>query len=314
MAATPIYQSSGIMDHRSLRHAYDKTMDKIIEISDNVPREGAPFVQYVDSQLETYREGQISSVLEVPERNEDTARIPILQAVEGYAKTFTNIQRRSGILVSERAVRTQKTQAISKMMKGLPKSAERLEELAIAKLFNDGFATETTADGSYVFATDHYHEDPSAGQYSNVSATNDTFTTSSFFAGWLNMQNRKNEKGFTDFMIPGQVLYPPAIHEAVMKVHGSDKYPQDSLNAKMPELFGAFEPKLMHWLTSTTNWFIHAKADEADKGFRFIWELRPNYMSLSDGMNPDMIMGKRLKLTFAVGAVHGKDWYANNGA
>lgn len=313
MAATMKYQSnSGIMDHKSIASLYSKTFDKIVKIKESVPRESARFFSMRDTNLISYTEGQVSSVLDVPQRNEDTDRIPILSPAEGYAKTFTNVQRRSGIYVTERAVRTQKTKMITQMMTGLPNSALRLEELAMAKLFNDGFATETTGDGSFVFAADHYYEDPQFGQYTNLG-TAGAFSTSSFLEGWLNFQNRKNEKGFADFMIPAEVYYPPAAHEAVMKVHGSELYPQNSLNAKMPALFGAFEPVIGHWLTSSTAWFIHAKVDDMDKGMLFVWELRPNYASTSDGTNPDIIMGKRLKMAFSYGALHGKDWFANSG-
>lgn len=312
--ATTLYQPrGGHIDHKYYDSFYSRTFDNIVIRNDEVPREGAQFFSERTTNLADYKEGEVSSVLETPRKNEDTARIPLLTPVEGYNKTWTNSQYRSGFMVTRRAVKSQKTRMIAKMLTGLPKSAQRLEELAYASMFNGAFATETGGDGSYLCAADHNHEDISYGTWSNTG-TAAAFSTTSYFAAWLSFQTRKNEKGYPDPMVPETVLYVPAIHEAVMKVRGSDKYPQNSLNATLPELFGQFKPVIGHWMTSTTNWFVHAKVDEADRGFVIVWQDKPTYEKLSDGMNPEVIMGRRLLMSFSVAGLHGRDWYGNSGA
>ena len=315
MAATPKYQAnSGIMELRTYPSFYSKLFDEVRKKTEETPKELDRFFSERNTNQETYKEGEVFNQLEVPARKSDTDRFELLQAPEGYNKTFTNVERGSAIMVTKRAVKAQKNKMLSQMITGLPESVANLQQLCQAKLFNDGFASETTGDGSYVFATDHYYADPAHGQYSNEAASGGTFTTSSYLAGWLNMQKRKNQKGFPSRLIPGELLYPPDIHEAVMKVHGSTLYPDTSLNAKMPELFGAFEPVMGHWLNSTTAWFIHAKGNENDKGFLWVWEIKPEYESISDSMNPRLIMGKSVTESFSYGTLHSRDWYANSGA
>jgi len=315
MAATTLYQAhGGHIDFKAYGSLYNKTFDKIAKRRDQSPRELSRFFSERSTNLETYKEGEVSSVLEVPQKNEDTDRIPLLNPVEGFSKTWTNVQRRSGFIVTRRAVSAQKTRMISKMLTGLPNSAARLEEMAMADLFNNGFATETSGDGTFIFADDHIYEDPQHGTWSNEAASGGGFTTSSYFTAWLNLMQRKNERGFPDPMTPAEVLYPVAMQESVSKVHNSIQYPQNSLNAKMDKLFSSFEMVPSVWLTSATQWFVHAKTDDADKGMVIVWETKPNYASISDSMNPELVMGRRLLMSFDVGALHGRDWYANVGS
>jgi len=312
MAATQKYQQ-GIAGRDSMPSLYDRTFDRIVKRTNEVPREHSRFYRFEDWNLNDYKEGEIWDTLDTPPENRDSGRIPLMNLTEGYNKTITSVRRRSGLIIPKEAVEEQKHNMIARALEGLPKSEMRLEELLMVTLFNNGFTSETTGDGSYLFASDHYFEDPRFGQWANTG-TSAAFSTTSFYSAWSNMQGRKDPKGMPDFKIPATVFYPYQIHEDVMKVHGSDKYPQNSLNAKMPELFGAFEPHLGHYLSSSTAWFVQAKEDENEKGLVFVWQTRPEYKEIHDGMNPDMVLGRRLRMSCGVGAVHGRGLYGNQGA
>jgi len=315
MAATALYQpNSQILDRKGLASLYSRTFDAIRKVKDAMPRQLAQFFSERVTNLETYKEGEASATLDVPQKNEDTDRIPLATPMEGHHQTWTNVQRRLGIMVTRRAVKSQKTRMIAQLLTGLPNAAKALEELSYTKLFTDGFATTTCADGEYIFDTAHNYMDTQFGTWSGAAASGATFSTTSYFTAWLNLRQRKNEKGLPNPLVPGEVLYPPAIHEAVMKVAGSSQYPQNSLNAKMPALFGQFKPVCGDWLTSTIAWFVHAKVDEADRSMVIVWQDKPQYSPISDSMNPELIMGKRLLMSFSVGCLIPRDWYGNVGA
>lgn len=303
----------GITDVRSLPSLYNRGFDEIRVKHEEMVLEAKRFFGERTTNLETFKEGAVSGVLDVPQRNNDTDRIPLLTPTEGFNKTITLYNRRSGIIVTEDSVKMQKHKMIAKTLKGLPESANALQELAMNQLFTNGFTSEVAGDGMYIFDTDHPHSDPEFGTWDNIPASGGAFGTATFFAGWLNLQRRTNEKDFPTPAKVGEVYYPVDLEEDVKKVLGSEKYPDNSLNAKLPDLYHKFEPVPGHWLTSTTAWFIHSKVDEVDRGMVMVWGQKPNYKPLKDGMNPDLIMGKRLKLRFGVGAVSGADWYANAG-
>jgi len=281
---------------------------------EKVPREGAQFYAEETTNLETWKVGEVSPALQVPLRNNDTDRIPLIAPLEGYNKTFTNVQRRSGFIVTRQAIEAQKTRKIKSMLTGLPASAAKLEEMLYASLFNGGFATDTTGDGSYIFADDHYYEDPQYGQWSNTATSGSAFTTDAYFEAWLSFQQREGSNGTPEPKNPRYVYYPTGLAEQVMKVKGSTQYPQNALNAKMPEWMNAFTPVIGHWLTDTDAWFVIADDDKNDLGFTMVWQTRPEYASISDTMNPDLVMGKRLRMSCSVGALQSRAYFGNSGA
>ena len=310
--ATLYQPNAGIIDNKAYSSLYSKLFDKITKRTDSVPREGRQFFSERSTNLDTYREGEVSSVLDLPQKNEDTDKIPMLNPVEGYYKSFTNVQYRSGIMVTDRAILAQKTRMISQMITGLPNSALRKEEYAYASLFNGGFATATTGDEQYVFYDAHTHEDAEAGTYDNLM-TASGITTDSLAAARLHFSSWVNEKGFVDPQPMTKIVFPPDLWEDVKKVLGSDKYPQNSLNATNP-FQKIVDPIEYHWLTSTTAWFVQGKNSDMDNGFVVVWQTRPNYKPISDSMNPELILGRRLLMRFSVGAMHARNLLGNAGA
>ncbi len=314
MAATKLYQPQrGIIDWRSYSKLYDKTFDSIRVKKEMVPREGAQFFSHEDTNLETWKVGEVTPNLDTPQKNNDTDRIPLMAPLDGYSQSFTNVQRRAGFIVTRQAVEAQKTRQITAMLTGLPNSAARLEEIAYSSVFNGGFDTVTTGDGSYLFAADHNYEDAQFGAWSNTAAAGSAFTTDSYFDAWLSFQQRDGSNGTPEPRNPKYVYYPTGLAEDVMKVKGSSQYPQNSLNAVMPELLNGFTPVIGHWLTDTDAWFVVSESEEANRGLIMVWQTRPEYAPISDSMNPDLIMGKRLRMSFSVGALHGRDIYGNSG-
>ena len=315
MSATPLYQlGGGPIDVNVYASFYSRTFDAIKKMRDRVKREGKPFFGQESTNLSTYKVGEVSPVLDIPPRNNDSETIPLVSAPEGYNKTFTKVQYRHGFMVTREAVEAQKTRMIRSMLTGLPKSEQRLMELLYAKMFDDAWATETTGDGSYVFATDHYYENPMHGQWSNKAGTGGTFTTASFYDAWKNLHGRKNSQGFPDPQNPTAVFYHYANHEDVAVVHGSQKYPDDNLNAEMDEaVYHDWKMVMGHWLTDENAWYVQGSDEEGDRGPMEVTHAATTYLPINVSSNPDWILGKRLRMAKSVGWVHSRNWYGNEG-
>jgi hypothetical protein len=217
--------------------------------------------------------------------------------VVGHSKTYTIVQYRSGIIVSKTAVESQFNRKIEAMMQGLPASADRKIEYACAGVFNGSFATETTADGLFVFSASHTYEDEQLGTWDNLQ-TPSGFTTAAYFLAWQALQGRKNAKGFPDPMDLDEIVYPVALHEDVMQVLRSPKVAENALNA-INAFAGDAKATKYNWLTSSTAWFAHGKRMGA---------------AISDPMNPELIMGKRLRMAFECGSTSSREWEGNAGS
>lgn len=305
--------NNGVITPQSYSNLYNKTFDEVSKTIDASPREGAQFFSERNHNLSTYTEAEVSSILNLPHVNNDVDSIPLLQPGQGYSKTWTKVQYRAGIAVTKQAVEEQKFRMIAQMINGLPNAAMRREEYAYATIFNSGFTSETTADGEYVFDTDHTHADAEGGSYSNKAASGGDLTTDTLEAARLHFDTWTNEKGFIDPQPMTKLVIPPQKWEAAWKVLNSDKYPQNGLNAKNPYM-KIVTPVVYHWLTSTTAWFVQGKDSDMDNGFLMVWFTKPEYAPISWSNNPDIILGRRLRMAFAVGALHARNWYGNAGA
>ena len=317
MAATAVYQAnSGAMTSKDIASLYSRTFDEIRKQSEMVEVEGARFFAEEMGNLETRKIGEVSSALDLPIKATDTDRVPLMQPLEGFNKTLTAVQRRAGIMVTKDAVRAQKTRMLARLMTGLPNSVKQIQEYAYASVWNGGEATNTTGDGSYLFAADHYYEDQRFGQWRNIAASGGAFDTGTLFTAWLTMQTRKNAKGFPRKQKLTAVYYPVDLQEAVSKVHNSQQYPQNSLNAKLDPLFSAWEmvPSVYLRDGSTTAWYCVGDNAESDRGLVIYWQTKPEYEELKDGMNPRLVMGRSVTLSFAVDSLHGRNLYKNSGS
>lgn len=75
--------------------------------------------------------------------------------LQGYDKTLTIVKYGLGFSISEEAVDDQKYNFIMDGVKKLAKSAKETQEQAGMDIFNNGFSSETCADGVAVFSESH---------------------------------------------------------------------------------------------------------------------------------------------------------------
>lgn len=314
-SAVTLWQAGeGVVDTPLAALLYDRTFDEVRMMSDKVPRQGKPFFAERKTHRESYKEGEVSSVLDLPHVNTDTDRIPMLSPIVGHSKSITIVQYRSGVIVTKTAVESQDHRYITKMLTGLPNSALRKEEYMYASFFNSGFdETILAGDGMAIYDSARPKEDPSISSWSNLAASAGAPTSGSYFTAWQNFQNRTDERGFPAPQNLSELVYPPALHEDVMHILKSPKTPENALNAINP-FHGDAKATKYNWLTSTTAWFCRGSLSNMDEGFLVVWRVKPEYASISDSMNPDLVMGKRLRMAAAVMCLHSKNWYGNAGA
>ena len=303
----------GVIDRKSFASPYSKTFDEIRVLEEKVPREGMMFFNQSTTNLETKKIGEMIDSFEVPQVNNDNDRIPLYTPLEGNNKSFTQVGYRCGFLLTDDSVSMQKTPIIRRCLKGLPRSARKLEEMAMANFWANISGSELAGDGVAVASGSHAYVDALYGTWRNEAATGGEFSTTTYFAAWQNMTQRKGERGTPEPRTPKYVYYPSQLEEDVQKVMVSTRYPEDSLNANLPALFHQITPVRGVWLTTTPAWQIIGNGDADEKGLEFVWRVRPNYKSISDSMNPDIKFGQRLKMAFSLGAVHGRNLYYNVG-
>jgi hypothetical protein len=89
--------------------------------------------------------------------------------LQGSSKTLTVVKYGLGFSISEEMIDDGKFNLVADMTRKLAKSARESQEIQAMALLNNGFSTETTADGASIFNATHSL--PSGLSYSNVLAT-----------------------------------------------------------------------------------------------------------------------------------------------
>lgn len=145
------------------------------EFSQHPSRRGQLFKQRnTDRDIWQYSEmHDLPLFSQVPEGTEYSFE----RAKQGFDKTLSIVKFGSGFSISMEAVEDGKFDMISSLVKKLARSGRESQEIQAMSIFNNGFGSETTADGVSLFNTSHPL--PSGGSYRNRLTTDADLSESS---------------------------------------------------------------------------------------------------------------------------------------
>jgi hypothetical protein len=302
-ATTLWYAEPGALEHRTYQQLYDNDMKLIMLRQDKVPIQGKRlFTEYGKKTDVTFKLGDIGGPLDLPEKSEDLDDLPRTQPPIGFSITFTPVNYRQSIRVTEDMLDVDKFGKITSMMNGLPMAGKRLMEYAFADVFNNGFATYTVADGMYAYDSARPQPDANVTTWSNLE-TAGALTHGRLSTARLNLRKTVDAKGHKSPKKLALLQVVPDLEEKAIEIRKAEKMPENALN--QPNwLWKAFDIFVHDWLTSTTAWFVHSEeTNPSEKGFflitRFPMAVRP--LAAGD-MTTGTVWGRYLKMAFDYGA------------
>lgn len=242
---------------------------------------------------------------ETPEGTEYTFGRP----KQGYDKTLKPVKFGSGFSISEETVDDGNISYVGDMVRKLARSARESKEVTGMNVINNGFSTETTADGVALFSNSHTL--PSGGTYDNLAAAADISDTalrnmrSQFETEWT------GDTGIKELIQPRVVLVHSdnrllanELLDSQLRVNdvSSDNGPTNSMNGLSRE--GLMVISSPH-ITDTNSYYMIAAPDET--GLRIISrsELETKAAGPDAGFMTDSILYKA-RYREKVGAVHAK--------
>lgn len=252
----------------------------------------------------------VSSVVGLPQINNDTDPRPYVQPAPGFDQTYTMVQRRSGIRVTDQALRYDRFGKLVAMTNGLVKSAKRVYTYQYASVINGAFASTTTADGVYLCSDSHLQENPEAGTYDNLGSG--ALAGATLQALRLLGMKMTNDMGYPDPVILKKLLVPPDLEQKANELTRSAKVAEDALNAET-QLINNLEISVSPFCSSTTAYFGFGDRVGEEKGLICV-ELCAPVMKDNNPSDADMKIDKGIKMIFAVGAYSGKNIYGATGA
>lgn len=231
----------------------------------------------------------------------------LISQYEGYIKRITPVVKAGYLEFTEEMLRDDQYDQMPKYPKRLGVLAnETMEVDFFDEVFNNGFTSSTTADGQYVFDSDHTFYAGSA-TYSNL-LTQAAFGVSSLWTA-LNAIRRKVDAGGKPIILkPKYLLHAIEITQKVKETLGSSYSPEDDRNAINALKEYNLTPISSPYLTSTTAWFIICEEHTI-----YHWPLWPvTFKNEGDFQTDNSLFG--VKLRAGNGVVNGIGIYGNLGA
>lgn len=279
MAATVLYYAkTGVMVENSYADFRDKAMDVFLERSAKVPLEGLQFFNKETANTLAFKGTTWSNVLNHPRRLSDTDPRSYDQPAPGYDFSGDIITYSNAVALTDTIVKTDISGGkVRSMMSGLPDSGRSFIEYGCADVINNA-TTTAGSDGSYGFASDHYHEDARAGTWSNTESSG-ALTSTTFDTMRLNMKKRKNEKGFPMGINLVSLVVPLDKETKAREISGSDKIPETSTNAV--NVWKGVNVIPWRYLTSTTAWYGWGDLPPAMWGLHYVVLTEPTVSKLA---------------------------------
>ncbi len=253
----------------------------------------------------------IDLMSEVPEGSEFTFKRP----KQGSNKTLTIKKFGLGFSVSEEMVSDGKFDVIADMVRKLGKSARESQEIQAMNIMNNGFGSETTADGQPVF--DAAHPLPSGLSFRNELSVAADLSVTSLDTALVDYE--------TQFIGDSNIIYN--IKPRILLVHPSEKrnaqeIVKSSLKANTADnnLNAFLEDNLMVMssphLTDTDAWFLMSEPSSLDENGLVIAQREPIVTKAAGpdvGFSSDSIFYKA-RYREQIAALHPYGLYGSPGA
>lgn len=241
----------------------------------------------------------------VPEKAEGAAyTTDIIQ--EGYSKNFTHTEFGLMFEATLTAEEDDQRDVLKKNTKWLAYVARYVMEQRAANVLNNGFTTETAADGSAIFATSHPLV--RGGTASNRHASDDDLSATSLMTAMVTLQtDTKLDSGQVVMpMSDLTLLVPPALETTAYRLVKSEGLPGVADNDKNPiKGLRSWTVIVNPLLTDTDAWFVLA----GDKSLHGIKRYTRIPVSLREPVNDPRTDNRLYKVRFR--ASWGADFWQN---
>lgn len=231
---------------------------------------------------------------------------------QGANKTLKPVKFGLGFSVSEESVEDGKFDVIGDHVKKLAKSGMESQEIQAMNIFNNGFTTETTADGVSLFNTSHTL--PSGGTYRNKLSTDADLAVTSLEQMLTDFETQfVGDSGIIYRRMPKVLLVHPSNKRLAKELIGSDLKPETADNNMNSFKEEGLRVISSPHLTDEDAWFM--LSDPSETGLRIIQRtaMQTKAASPDVGFSTDSILYKA-RYREKIGAIHGYGAFGTTGA
>lgn len=174
---------------------------------------------------------------------------------QGSNKTFTMKKYGLGFSISEEMVDDGKFEYIANGIRNLGRAARESQEISGMDIFNNGFDTELSADGQYVFDTDHAL--PSGGTFRNELSSAADLSTTALDTALSDFETQfVSDRGIIYRLMPKVLLVHPSQKRYAMELIGSELKADTADNNMNSFMQDGLRVVSSPHLTDTDAWFL----------------------------------------------------------
>lgn len=237
----------------------------------------------------------VGSALPLPVENEDTEDLPYFTPADGFKKTFTVVNYRSGIRVTDTMLAADRFDVIVGMTLGQMKSGFRKDEYQRSSILNNAFSGTAGADSLPLCDTAHPQENPEAGTWSNDSTGALALATLQTLR--LIGADMTDEHGDPDPVMYKTLVVPTALQQTALELTSFGDAPRTKPgggNNDPNVLVNQLQVVTSPYLTSAVRYFLVGDRTGPSKGLHEValqdWNLKNN-----NPANADILIDKRIK-------------------
>jgi len=289
----------------------DKSMDLVWLRKDRFKGNLSQFFDYTKAKNGAeYKISSVGQTLSMPKVNEDTEALPYVKPADGFDKSFTFINYRMAIKVTENAMKTDRFSKISGMMGGLVKASMRKQEYLKADIFNNAFTGTAGADSLSLCNDSHTNPAQGTGTWDNLGTG--ALTQGNLQALRLLARQQVNDRGNPDEVIVKQLLVPPALEQKALELTTATLMPENALN-QPNVLITSIKPVVSNYLSSATAYFLIGDLTGEEKGLHEVM-LIPIKKLRNSPVDATTVFDTQVKFFGAYGFTVSKNIYGSTGA
>lgn len=238
------------------------------------PEEYSQFLN-VESSDSAYEEDQIIAGLGLARTKPEGEGITYDEPIQGASKRYIHESYALGWQVTREMLDDEKYGIMRKIPGELMKGSRQTWEQLGANVLNGAFGTTVVADGLALAHTAH----PllGGGTYPNRLSPDSDISVTSLQDILILFENMVNERGLRMRMEPTTLWIPPALQFVAAEVLQSSFKPYTG-NNEINTIQGRLTPVVLHFLTSSTAWFVTAN----EHFMKFKWRQKPTTDTIDD--------------------------------
>lgn len=267
------------------------------------PEEYSTFMN-VETDDGAYVEDQIIGGLGLARQKNENDGITYDDPIQGGTKRYLHLTYALGWQVTMEMKDDDRYDIMQKVPPELMKSCRQAWEQLAGNVLTGAYTTVTTADGGTLFNSAHALL--GGGSYSNVLNPLSDLGVTSLQDATILAENMVNERGLRVAMTLDDCFIVPELQFVAQEVFQSQFKPYTG-NNEVNTMQGRFEPRVLHFVTSTTFWALRCRAQN---NVKFFWRAKPT----TDTIDDFDTKGTKHSVVYrcSVGATDWRGWVGGN--